>query len=50
MLDDAFLEQEIGDVADAETRRNVDDLVGRQRTGGIEAVLTDKENGAGGDG
>ena len=43
MLDDAFLDQEIGDVADAVARWDVDDLVGRQRAGSIETMLAHGE-------
>src|SRR5258708_40299140 len=43
MLDDAFLGEEIGDVADAVAGRDIDDLVRRQRTGRIESVLANPE-------
>ena len=37
MLDDPFLDQEIGDVADAQARRNVDDLVGLRAAPGHQS-------------
>ena len=43
VLDDALLDQEIGDVADAVARRNVDDLVGVERPGRVEPMLAHRE-------
>ena len=46
MLDDAFLEQQVRDFANALSRRDVDDLILGERPRGVETLLGDSKDDA----
>ena len=46
LIDHAFARQQVGDIADAETARNIDHLVVAQRSGRFEALLADVKRAA----
>ena len=50
LIDHAFALQQVGNVPNAETARNIDDLVLGERTGRLEPLLADEQAGADRDG
>src|SRR5215467_5401283 len=49
MINDALSEQEVGNIANADARRNIDYFILLKRAGGLKALLCDHEQNSTGD-